>query len=75
MPSVRQLTAIILRDGDIYVAHCPELDVTSRGETVDEARKQLSEAVEGFFAWADKDLIERRLAREVIVTSLDIAIG
>ncbi len=40
---VQQLTAIIEREGDGYVALCPELDVASEGESVDEARQNLVE--------------------------------
>ena len=41
----RRLTAIVERDGDGYVALCPELDVASQGETVVEARDSLAEAL------------------------------
>ena len=34
----RQLTAIVEREGDGYVALCPEVDVASQGDTVAEAR-------------------------------------
>ena len=37
----RQLTAIVEREGDGYVALCPELDVASQGDTVAEARDNL----------------------------------
>lgn len=45
---VRRLTAIIEREDDGFVALCPELDVASQGRTVDEARKNLQEALELF---------------------------
>jgi predicted RNase H-like HicB family nuclease len=32
-----------------YVALCPELDIASQGESLDEALANLKEAVEGFF--------------------------
>ena len=44
----RQLTAIIEREGDGYVALCPELDIASQGESVSEARDNLKEALELF---------------------------
>ena len=34
----KTLTAIIERDGEGYVALCPELDIASQGATVSEAR-------------------------------------
>ena len=48
----RRLTAIIEREGDGYVSLCPEVDVASQGETVDEARENLKEALELFFETA-----------------------
>jgi predicted RNase H-like HicB family nuclease len=45
----RQLTAIIEREGDGCVALCPELDIASQGETIEEARHNLREALELFF--------------------------
>jgi hypothetical protein len=38
-------TAIIEKEGDLYAALCPELDVASQGETVEEATLNLREAV------------------------------
>ena len=32
MGTKRLLTAIIEREGDGYVAHCPELDIASQGD-------------------------------------------
>jgi len=70
-----QLTAIIEREGEGYVALCPELDVASQGSTVEQARANLREAVELFFETADASEVERRLHNEVYVTRLDIARG
>ena len=38
MSETSQLTAIIQREDDGYVARCPELDIASQGQTVEEAR-------------------------------------
>jgi predicted RNase H-like HicB family nuclease len=35
---VRQVTAVIEREGDGYVALCPDLDIASQGSTIEEAR-------------------------------------
>lgn len=75
MSEVRQFTAIIEREDDGYVALCPELDVASQGGSIEEARRNLSEAVELFLEAADPKEIERRLHNEVFVTRLEIAIG
>lgn len=75
MPHDAQLTAIIEREGDGYVALCPELDIASQGRSVEEARTNLREAVELFFEAADPSEVERRLHTEVYVTRLDVARG
>ena len=56
----RQLTAIIEREGDGYVALCPELDIASQGASVSEARGNLKEALELFFETASTTEIEHR---------------
>lgn len=75
MKSKRQLTAIIEREEDQYVALCPELDIASQGQTVEAARTNLIEALELFFESADPKEIERRLHNEVFVTRVEVAIG
>ncbi len=62
MSSTRLLTAIIEKEGDGYVALCPELDIASQGDTVEEARTNLKEALELFFETADPSEIARRIA-------------
>ena len=74
MDKVRQLTAVIEREGDGYVATCPELDVVSQGGTVEEARLNLVEAVEGFFEVASLSEIRRRLKTETYVMPIAPAI-
>src|SRR5688572_677959 len=61
MKTSRQLTAIIEREDDSYVAFCPELDIASQGDTVEQARTNLVEALELFFETADQTEVERRL--------------
>jgi len=75
MDQHRQLTAIIEREGDSYVALCPELDIASQGDSVEGARANLTEAVELFFETADASELERRLHTEVYVTRLDVTRG
>ena len=71
----RQWTAIIEREGDDYVALCPELDIASQGAAVTEARENLKEALELFFETASATEIEHRLHEEVYVTQVEVAIG
>ena len=71
----RQLTAIIEREDNGYVALCPEVDVASQGTTVDAARRNLKEALELFFEYASTEEINRRLHDEVYVTHVEVAVG
>jgi predicted RNase H-like HicB family nuclease len=68
-------TAIVEREGDGYVALCPELDVASQGPTVEEATTNLKDAVELFLQCADPEEVQRRLHTEVYVTRFEAAHG
>ena len=67
MSKVVQLTAVIEREENGYVATCQELGVVSQGKTVEEARLNLLEAVEGFLAAASPSEIRRGLKKEIYV--------
>ena len=47
-------TTQLLKDGDTYVAYSPEFDLSSCGETVDDARRMLHEALALFVAEAQR---------------------
>jgi predicted RNase H-like HicB family nuclease len=49
-----EFDVIIFQEGKAYVAHCPELDVSSCGHDVDEARLNLKTAVRLFVEEAEK---------------------
>jgi predicted RNase H-like HicB family nuclease len=70
-----QFTAVIEREGDGYVSLCPELDVASQGDTIEQATTNLKEAVELFFESASGKEINQRLHDEIFVTRLEVAIG
>jgi len=71
----RTFTAAIHREGDIFVSLCPELDIASQGDTVDQARDNLREAVELFMETASPAEIADRLHGEVYITSLEVKVG
>jgi len=71
----KQLTAIIEKEDDGYIAFCPEVDVTSQGDTVDDARNNLKEALELFFELASPEEVTLRLHEEVYVTHVEIKVG
>lgn len=71
----QQFTAIIEREGDGYVSLCPELDIASQGDTIEEAKQNLTKAIELFFEIADPSEVKRRLRTEIFITRLEVAIG
>jgi predicted RNase H-like HicB family nuclease len=71
----RQLTAIIEREGHGYVSLCPELDIASQGDTIEQARLNLIEALELFFECASEQELQGRLHGEVYVTTVEVAVA
>ncbi len=41
-----KLTAVIRKEGHIYTAWCPKLDIASQGKNIEEALRNLKEAIE-----------------------------
>ena len=75
MQQIKQLTCIIEREEDGYVSLCPQMDIASQGESVDEARNNLIEAIELFFETASPSEILTRAYSEIYVTQIEVAIG
>jgi predicted RNase H-like HicB family nuclease len=73
--SRRTFTAAIHKEGDLYVALCPELDIASQGKTIETARENLREAIELFLETASRQEIAERLHGEVYLSSLEVTIG
>jgi len=71
----RRLTAIIQAEGNGFVALCPELDIASQGDTVEQARDNLREALELFFECASPAEVQERLGGEVFITHVEVAGG
>jgi predicted RNase H-like HicB family nuclease len=71
----RHLTAVIHREDDGYVSLCPELDIASQGDSIQEARDNLREALELFFECASSDEIQARFGEEVFVTQVEVGGG
>ncbi len=72
---LKTITATILREADGYVSLCSELDIASQGDTVEEARENLREAVELFFETAHPNEIAQRLSSEIYITPLEVEVG
>ena len=72
---VHKLTGLIEREGDGFVSLCPELDIASQGHTIDEARRNLIEAVELFLETASPSEAQDRLRGELYVTTIEVSVG
>ncbi|MDO8283224.1 MAG: type II toxin-antitoxin system HicB family antitoxin [Thermodesulfovibrionia bacterium] len=55
---IHKLNAIIEKEGNAYVSLCPELDIASQGDTIEQARDNLKEALELFFETASHKEIQ-----------------
>lgn len=75
MKETRRLTALIEREDDMFVSLCPELDIASQGQTIEEAHANLKEALTLFFETADPSEIAGRLHGDLFVTSVEVAVG
>jgi predicted RNase H-like HicB family nuclease len=75
MKPSQRLTAIIEREGDVFVALCPEFDIASQGGSIEEARANLIEALTLFFETAAPSEISRRFRNEVFVTQVEVPVG
>jgi predicted RNase H-like HicB family nuclease len=54
-----QLTGIIKKYGDYYVALCIEINVSSQGGSIEEAKKMLQEACDGYLSFMkDEGLVD-----------------
>lgn len=73
------LTSVIWREGDVYVSKCPELEVSSCGDTPEEALKNLKEAVELYLENA-KELgmyedVEVAFASDKFISSFEVEVS
>ena len=71
----KHLTAIIQAEDAGFVALCPELDIVSQGDTIQDARDNLREAVELFFEVASPTEVATRTGGDVFVTQLEVSVG
>lgn len=68
------LTAVIEKEGDGFVALCPELDIASQGDTAAEAKQNLIEALELYFECASDSEIQSRLDNELEIAKITVHI-
>jgi len=66
-----KFTTIIIQEGKWYVARCLELGVVSQGRTIEEAQKNLKEAVELYLE--DQPRSKRYFSKKaLLITSLEL---
>ena len=75
MNSFQNFTAIIEKESNGYVSLCPELDIASQGNSIEEAKYNLQEAIELFLEHASKEEITSRLKTDVFITNMQIEVG
>ncbi|MCP8308577.1 MAG: type II toxin-antitoxin system HicB family antitoxin [archaeon] len=68
-----ELSAVVTKEGKWYVALCPELDVASQGKSMEEALKNLKEAVELYFE--DEDAKMPEVGYRPIVTIVKVTVN
>jgi predicted RNase H-like HicB family nuclease len=75
MTDTRRFTAMIYRENGGCVALCPELDVASQGDTIEDASANLREALELFLESADPSEVRMRMHGEVFIAALEVSAG
>ncbi len=68
-------TAIIQKEDDMFVALCSELDIASQGYTIEEAKKNLEEAVTLFFEHATPEEIKERLKEDIYISPFEVTVA
>jgi predicted RNase H-like HicB family nuclease len=71
----KRLTAIIQAEPPGFVALCPELDVASQGDTIEQALANLREAIELFYECASAEEVAAREGGDVYVTQVEVSVG
>lgn len=71
----KSFTALFTREGSGFVALCPEIDVASQGDSVEDAKKNLTEAVQLFFECASEVEVAQRLSSESFISSLEVQVA
>ncbi|NLX05703.1 MAG: type II toxin-antitoxin system HicB family antitoxin [Phycisphaerae bacterium] len=65
---MRSLAFIITEEEGFFVARCPQLDVTSQGRTLQEAQKNMKEAIECYIEAFGLEDIPETTIKPVVAT-------
>ena len=63
-PSMATLTAVIHKEEDLFVAHCPEVGTASQGVSIEETVENLKEATELYL----EEFPQERFAKPFVTT-------
>ena len=75
MQKYKQFTAIIEREGNGYGWVFSQVMAANDKNSVEEARNNLTEALEMFFEHASESEIRDRLHNEIFITRLEVAVA
>ncbi len=67
-----ELSAVVSKEDDTYVAICPELDIASQGKTVEESISNLKEALELYFEDEDAKIPTSRASPMVTILRIGL---
>jgi predicted RNase H-like HicB family nuclease len=68
-----ELSAVVRREDRIYVALCPEFDVASQGKSVEEALRNLKQALELYMEDEDVEKPSKTEAPIVTIVKVDVS--
>ncbi len=68
-----QLKNVVWKEGDYFVAQCLNIDISSFGESKDEALTNLNEAIELFMEDASIDILTEIESPEIIYSQIEHA--
>ena len=71
----KHLTAIIQAEPPGFVALCPELDIASQGDTIEQSLANLREAVELFYECASAADVSALKGGDIYITQLEVSVG
>ncbi len=70
------VNVVFIKDENGYYAHCPELPgCHSQGDSYEEARENIKEALELYLETMSKEEIAESLNKELLTTTLEVEIG
>lgn len=67
---MKTISVSIMQDGDTFVSHCLDYDIASQGQTIEESKQNIIEAVSLFLEVASPAEIQTRLDRRGSVEEL-----